>query len=90
MAVDGVSFTCRDGEVFGLLGPNGAGKTTLLRLIASVLEPTAGAALVDGLNARRESARVRARVGLLVDRIVVHDQRGTRRRGTSPSESFHE
>jgi sodium transport system ATP-binding protein len=74
MAVDGVSFTCRDGEVFGLLGPNGAGKTTLLRLIASVLEPTAGAALVDGLNARRESARVRARVGLLVESAGLYDR----------------
>jgi sodium transport system ATP-binding protein len=67
VAVDEVSLTCRDGEVFGLLGPNGAGKTTLLRLIASVLEPTAGAALVDGLNARNEGSRVRARVGLLVE-----------------------
>jgi sodium transport system ATP-binding protein len=74
VAVDGVSFTCRDGEVFGLLGPNGAGKTTLLRLIASVLEPTAGAALVDGLNARKESARVRARVGLLVESAGLYDR----------------
>jgi len=74
VAVDGVSFTCRDGEVFGLLGPNGAGKTTLLRLIASVLEPTAGAALVDGLNARKEGARVRARVGLLVESAGLYDR----------------
>jgi sodium transport system ATP-binding protein len=74
VAVDGVSFTCRDGEVFGLLGPNGAGKTTLLRLVASVLEPTAGAALVDGLNARKESAQVRARVGLLVESAGLYDR----------------
>ena len=67
VAVDAVSFTCHDGEVFGLLGPNGAGKTTLLRLIISVLEPSAGTALVDGLDVRKESARVRARVGLLVE-----------------------
>jgi len=73
-AVEDVSFTCRDGEVFGLLGPNGAGKTTLLRLIASVLEPTAGAALVDGLNARKESAQVRARVGLLVESAGLYDR----------------
>jgi len=53
VAVNAVSFTCYDGEVFGLLGPNGAGKTTLLRLLASVLEPTAGTALVDGLDVRR-------------------------------------
>jgi sodium transport system ATP-binding protein len=67
VAVDDVSFTCRDGEVFGLLGPNGAGKTTLLRLIASVLEPTAGSALVDGLDARKQGEQVRARIGLLVE-----------------------
>lgn len=67
VAVDDVSFTCHDGEVFGLLGPNGAGKTTLLRLLATVLEPSAGTALVDGLDVRRESGRVRARVGLLVE-----------------------
>jgi sodium transport system ATP-binding protein len=67
LAVDAVSFTCNDGEVFGLLGPNGAGKTTLLRLLCPVLEPTAGTALVDGLDIRRASAHVRARVGLLVE-----------------------
>jgi sodium transport system ATP-binding protein len=74
VAVDGVSFTCCDGEVFGLLGPNGAGKTTILRLIASVLKPTAGAALVDGLDTSRESARVRARVGLLVESAGLYDR----------------
>jgi len=67
VAVDSVSFTCHDGEVFGLLGPNGAGKTTLLRLLATVLEPSAGTALVDGLDVCKESARVRARIGLLVE-----------------------
>jgi sodium transport system ATP-binding protein len=66
-AVDTVSFTCRDGEVFGLLGPNGAGKTTLLRLLSTVLTPSAGIALVDGLNVREEGGRVRARIGLLVE-----------------------
>jgi sodium transport system ATP-binding protein len=67
VAVDDVSFTCHDGQVFGLLGPNGAGKTTLLRLLSTVLEPTAGTALVDGRDVRRESAQVRARIGLLVE-----------------------
>ncbi|HLV80352.1 MAG TPA: ATP-binding cassette domain-containing protein, partial [Chthonomonadaceae bacterium] len=38
-AVDGVSFACHAGEIFGLLGPNGAGKTTLLRMLATILEP---------------------------------------------------
>ncbi len=72
VAVDGVSFTCHDAEVFGLLGPNGAGKTTLLRLLATVLEPTAGTATVDGLDVRKQSARVRARIGLLVERAGLY------------------
>ncbi len=66
-AVDAVSFTCHDGQVFGLLGPNGAGKTTLLRLLATVLEPTAGTASVDGQDVRKQSAQARARIGLLVE-----------------------
>jgi sodium transport system ATP-binding protein len=43
-AVDGVSFTCLDGQVTGLLGPNGAGKTTTLRMLATVMQPDAGPA----------------------------------------------
>jgi sodium transport system ATP-binding protein len=67
VAVDSVSFTCHNGEVFGLLGPNGAGKTTLLRLLSTVLEPTSGTALVDGFDVHEESDQVRACVGLLVE-----------------------
>lgn len=66
-AVNGVTFACHDGEVFGLLGPNGAGKTTLLRLICSTLEPTSGTVRVDGFDVRRDAQCVRARVGLLVE-----------------------
>jgi sodium transport system ATP-binding protein len=67
VAVDAVSLTCHDGEVFGLLGPNGAGKTTLLRLLCCILEPSCGSARVDGLDVRQNPARVRARVGLLIE-----------------------
>jgi len=74
LAVDSISFTCRDGEVFGLLGPNGAGKTTLLRLLVTVLEPTEGTALVDGLDVRKHRAGVRARVGLLVENAGLYDR----------------
>ncbi|MBB1601021.1 ABC transporter ATP-binding protein [Variovorax sp. UMC13] len=62
VAVDGVSFAVRDGELLGLLGPNGAGKTTLLRLISGVVDPTAGAVrfrgeTLNGLNAARRAQR---------------------------------
>jgi sodium transport system ATP-binding protein len=66
-AVDGVSFTARDGEITGLLGPNGAGKTTLLRMLATLLAPSAGTATVDGLDIQRERFEVRRRLGVLSD-----------------------
>ena len=49
-ALDGLSFTIREGEVFGLLGPNGAGKSTLIRMLAGYLRPTSGSATVDGVS----------------------------------------
>jgi sodium transport system ATP-binding protein len=64
-AVDGVSFTAREGEVLGLLGPNGAGKTTTLRLLSTVLRPSAGTARVGGHDVIREPAPVRAELGVL-------------------------
>jgi ABC-2 type transport system ATP-binding protein len=64
-AVDGVSFTIEEGEVFGLLGPNGAGKTTLLHMLATLLEPTGGTARVNGHDIRKEPAKVRASIGIV-------------------------
>jgi sodium transport system ATP-binding protein len=64
-AVDGVSFRCRAGEVFGLLGLNGAGKTTTLRMLSTVLTPTAGTAHLAGHDIRTESERVRESIGFL-------------------------
>ena len=64
-AVGGVSFTCRPGEIYGLLGANGAGKTTTLRVLATILEPTEGTAVVAGFDVARAPQEVRARVGFL-------------------------
>jgi sodium transport system ATP-binding protein len=62
-AVAGIDFTCSPGEVFGLLGANGAGKTTTLRVLATVLEPTAGSATVAGHDVRLAAADVRRSLG---------------------------
>jgi sodium transport system ATP-binding protein len=62
-AVDGVSFTCRPGEVLGLLGPNGAGKTTTLRILATILRPTAGTATVAGHDVVADPDGVRRHLG---------------------------
>ena len=57
VAVDGVSFVARDGEITGLLGPNGAGKTTTLRMLYTLMQPDAGRVLVDGRRRRRGAGR---------------------------------
>jgi sodium transport system ATP-binding protein len=64
-AVDNVTFTCKPGQVYGLLGANGAGKTTTLRMLATILEPTGGTAVVCGHDVVDEPQKVRANVGFL-------------------------
>jgi sodium transport system ATP-binding protein len=63
--VDRISFEVRDGEIFGLLGPNGAGKTTTLRMLATLLKPTSGRAMVGGHEVTTEPAAVRRMIGFL-------------------------
>jgi ABC-2 type transport system ATP-binding protein len=66
-AVNDVSFEVYAGEVFGYIGPNGAGKTTSMRILATLDEPTAGDALVDGLSVVDDPDRVRRRLGFMPD-----------------------
>ncbi len=66
-AVDGVSFSARDGEITGLLGPNGAGKTTTLRMLYTLMTPDSGQVLVDGIDAARDPLGVRRQLGVLPD-----------------------
>ena len=64
-AVEHVSFVCKPGKIYGLLGANGAGKTTTLRMLATILEPTDGTALICGHDVIDEPEKVRANVGFL-------------------------
>jgi sodium transport system ATP-binding protein len=64
-AVGGVSFQCRPNEIYGLLGANGAGKTTTLRMLATILTPTEGTAIVAGYDVTRQPEKVRSCVGFL-------------------------
>jgi sodium transport system ATP-binding protein len=64
-AVDNVSFRCEPGKIYGLLGANGAGKTTTLRMLATILEPTDGTAIVCGYDVVDHPEKVRANVGFL-------------------------
>lgn len=64
-AVDGVSFTCKPGQIYGLLGANGAGKTTTLRMLATILEPSDGTAVICGHDIVEQPEKVRSCVGFL-------------------------
>lgn len=66
-ALNGLSFTARDGEVTGLIGPNGAGKTTALRILCTVMHPDEGVAEIDGFDTVRQRLDVQRRIGVLPD-----------------------
>lgn len=67
LAADNVSFEVNKGEIFALIGPNGAGKTTTIRMIATLIQPTAGEAFVDGHSIIKEPAKVRQSITYLPD-----------------------
>lgn len=73
VAVDGLSFSAYEGEIFGLLGPNGAGKTTTLRMIATLIKPDEGDAIVKGYSVCREPEKVRASIGFLTSELKLED-----------------
>jgi ABC-2 type transport system ATP-binding protein len=72
VAVDDVSFAVSRGEVFGFLGPNGAGKTTTIRMLCSILPPTAGRALVGGVDVAAEPERIRSKIGYMSQRFSLY------------------
>ena len=73
VAVDGLSFTANKGEIFGLLGPNGAGKTTTLRMLATLIRPDEGDALLDGVSVVKTPDTVRSRIGFLTGELKLED-----------------
>jgi len=73
-AVDKVSFTVNEGEIFGFLGPNGAGKSTTIKILSTLLRPTGGTARVAGHDVVREPAAVRRALGLLFQDPAVDDR----------------
>jgi ABC-2 type transport system ATP-binding protein len=78
-AIDGVSFSVDEGEVFGVLGPNGSGKTTLVRLLNGVLAPTSGKAFLFGKDVTVDGAYVRARTGVLTETPSLYERLSARK-----------
>jgi ABC-2 type transport system ATP-binding protein len=72
-ALKNVSFTVQPGEIFGFVGPNGAGKTTSLKILATLLQPSAGAAFIDGREVTADPYTVRGRIGYMPDFFGVYD-----------------
>jgi len=73
LAVDDVTITIPQGEIFGLIGPNGAGKTTTIRMAAGLLAPTLGRALVAGIDVAREPERAQEHIGYLADFFALYE-----------------
>jgi ABC-2 type transport system ATP-binding protein len=73
-AVDDLTLTVEEGEVFGFLGPNGAGKSTTIDVLLDYVRPTAGSATVLGYDAQREAEAIHQRVGILPDGYHLYDR----------------
>ena len=72
-AVDNISFTVEEGEIFGFLGPNGAGKSTTMMILTTLLKPTSGHASVGGYNVVSEAKKVREKIGFVQQEISVDE-----------------
>ncbi|NMB37026.1 MAG: ABC transporter ATP-binding protein [Bacteroidales bacterium] len=71
-ALDSVSFSVEQGELFGLIGPDGAGKTTLFRLLTTLLNPDEGTAKIEGLDIVKDYIKIRSRVGYMPGRFSLY------------------
>lgn len=72
-AVDDLSFSANEGEIFGLLGPNGAGKTTTLRMLATLIKPDSGDAVLDGSSIVSQPEEVRKKLAFLTSELKLED-----------------
>lgn len=73
-ALDGLSFTAKDGEITGILGPNGAGKTTCLRTLYGLLKADSGSAVIDGIQVSQSPIEARAKLGIFPDKFGLYER----------------
>lgn len=74
IALNELSFDALAGQIYGLLGPNGAGKTTALRILSTVLSPTSGTALINGVDVTENPEEVRRQIGFVSTNTAVYDR----------------
>lgn len=72
-AVNNLSFNVNKGEIFGLLGPNGAGKTTTLRILATLIKPDSGDAIIDGISVVNSPEMIRNKIGFLTSELKLEE-----------------
>lgn len=73
VAVDKISFSVDEGEIFGFLGPNGAGKSTTMMILTTLLKPTSGQAFVSGLDVSSQQKKVREKIGYVQQDITIDE-----------------
>src|SRR5512147_807806 len=73
-AVDRISFSVNEGEIFGWLGPNGAGKTTTIRMLLGLIKPTSGCASVLGYDPAKETKIMQAQVGYMSQQFTLYNE----------------
>lgn len=73
VAVNGVTFAVRTGEVFAFLGPNGSGKSTTIRMLCGILEPTSGEGRVLGFDIRSQGEQIKRRIGYMSQRFALYE-----------------
>ena len=73
VAVNGLSFSAYEGEIYGLLGPNGAGKTTTLRIITTLIKADEGNTYIDNLSVKENPSEIRGKIGFLTSELKLED-----------------
>ena len=72
-ALKGLNLSIEKGDIFGFIGPNGAGKTTTIRILSTLLQPTMGKALIDGVDVMRNPYEIKKIIGYMPDSFGVYD-----------------
>ena len=82
-AVDHISFSVAEGEIFGFLGPNGAGKTTTIRILTTLASVTEGKATVAGIDVSKHPAAVRSNIGVVPQQLTADNELKGNRESTA-------